>query len=146
MSILHFQSNIMIFFVYLGVAFFSAAGAIEFYISIKKPSKEKLIDFRNLLPLWLQKIYFNGSHAQIYGAFEEIPSIDYLIEKSNKFRALSVWFFFTVIFMFILIRYYAIGSTNQLYGDDNLIDIINVISIALIHIRASFFGIRIKSR
>jgi len=145
MGYLYWQQILITFLGALFAAIISGAGSIEFYISLKKINRYKIINFRDRLPKLLQIIYFNEKNARIYAQFGDMSAIDYLIEKASIFNALSIWCIFTILPNFFLIRYY-INNPEDLSGTAYIISLINLIIIVFIHVRVLLFGIKIAEK
>ena len=63
---------------------YAGATILQFYVIIRRPTRNDLEVFRDNLPKVLQLVYFSVNNADIYARYTGRTSIDYLLyEKKN---------------------------------------------------------------
>lgn len=132
------MSNFIFTVAYIIFAAGTAEISLRLHIFIKKPSKERLTQFRDNLPNYLRAIFFNENMTGLYKGNLEPRTVDHLLRASSDFP----W---VLLFMGIItIPSISVNYIDQIFVK-NIYTPLDVILSCLafsFHIRAFFFGIR----
>lgn len=128
---------------------FTAYGALELFIFIKKPSKQNLIEFRDNLPVLLQQLYFNENTFENYKGGIRRVTLETMLELSQTFpfNIFIIWGLGTILPNFVFIRTYVNLYQNPIIDKTTLIfSGLFVILTLAVHVRAFFFGYKLKGK
>jgi len=121
---------------------YAGATALQFYVIIRRPTRNDLELFRDNLPKILQLMYFSSNSADIYARYTGKISIDYLLYGKKNFSFLLFLFGIHFTVFIIIIILFIVGDIKN--GNISSNNIIDYIVMTVIFIRVLFFGFRLK--
>ena len=123
---------------------YAGATILQFYVIIRRPTRNDLELFRDNLPKVLQLVYFSVNNSNIYTPYTSMgrTSIDYLLYEKRNYSVISFqlgihFTVFTIIFILFIVE-------DVKGGDISSNNIIGYAVMIMTFIRVLFFGFRLK--
>jgi len=136
------QDFVIVVVLTIPLALFTGATALQFQVSLKKPNRSNLEEFRDSLPMFLQQAYFSSKNSiTLYTRASNLEVIEFLLQ-STFYSSLFVWVFaisceIGIHVIFSYIRYLELGYIP-------LPNILSAFISFIVFLRISLFGIKIK--